>query len=47
MLNYNLLRPAVQQSDLSTIAQYMLTLMLRNMSSEGWVFTDPSDPTVD
>jgi len=45
MLNYELLRPAVQQSDLSTIAQYMLMLMLRNMSSEGWVFTDPSDPS--
>jgi glucoamylase len=44
MLKYALLRPAVQQSDLTAIARYLLPLMLRNVASDGFVFTDPSDP---
>jgi glucoamylase len=42
-LRYALARPAVAQSDLTVIAQYFLPLMLRNMSSDGFVFTDPYD----
>ncbi len=34
---------APQQSDLPTIARYLLPLMLRNMASDGFVFTDPFD----
>ena len=43
MLNYALLRPAVQQSELTALAQYLLPLMLRNVASDGFVFTDPAD----
>jgi glucoamylase len=35
---------AFQQADLPTIAQHMFSLMLRNVSSDGFVFTDPVDP---
>ncbi len=40
---------ALQQSSLTAIAQHMFSLMLRNMSSDGFVFADPlagqpSDP---
>lgn len=41
---YATMHSAVQRSDLTVIAQYMLPLMLRNMSSDGFVFTDPADP---
>src|SRR5262249_51085435 len=42
--NYALVRPAVQQSDLAVLAQYMVPLMMRNMASDGFVFTDPANP---
>lgn len=45
MSNYALLRPAVHESDLTAIARYMFPLMLRNISSEGFRFTDPTEPT--
>src|SRR5512135_44873 len=31
--------------DLPTIAQHMFALMLRNVSSDGYLFTDPTDPS--
>lgn len=40
-LKYGLARPAVAQSDLPTIAQYMFWLMFRNVATEGFVFEDP------
>jgi glucoamylase len=44
MLNYALVRPAVQRSSLGALPPYLLTLMLRNMASDGFAFTDPADP---
>jgi glucoamylase len=41
MLKYALLQPAVQRSDLHVTAQYMFALMMRNMASDGFVFSDP------
>jgi len=38
-------QPAVEQSDLTAIAQHMFALMLRNVSSDGYAFTDPMDPS--
>ena len=35
------MRPAVAQSDLTTIAPYMFWLMFRNIASDGFVFEDP------
>ncbi len=40
---YAKVQSAVQQSNLTVIAKYMLPLMLRNMSSDGFVFVDPAD----
>jgi glucoamylase len=40
-LQYNQVRPAVAQSDLTTIALYMFWLMFRNIASDGFVFEDP------
>jgi glucoamylase len=34
-------RPALAQSDLTTIALYMFWLMFRNIASDGFVFEDP------
>jgi glucoamylase len=36
---------ALLQSDLQVIAQHMYSLMLRNVSSDGFQFADPTDPT--
>jgi glucoamylase len=36
---------ALRQSDLQAIAQHMFSLMLRNVSSDGFQFADPTDPT--
>jgi glucoamylase len=44
MLKYALLKPAVQRNDLQVTAQYMLPLMLQNMASDGFVFSDSSAP---
>jgi glucoamylase len=44
MLNYALVRPAVHQSDLAGLTPYLLTLMMRNVASDGFAFTDPADP---
>ena len=41
---YRTVRVAPQQ-DLATIAQHMFALMLRNVSSDGYVFADPTDPS--
>ncbi len=41
---YGLVDARVQTSDLPRIGQYLLPLMLRNVSSRGFVFTDPLDP---
>src|ERR1700732_4591237 len=40
-LQYSLVRPAVAQSNLATIAPYMFWLMFRNIASDGFVFEDP------
>jgi glucoamylase len=36
---------ALQQAGLRAIAQHMFSLMLRNVSSDGFLVTDPADPT--
>lgn len=43
-LKYSNVRLSPQQVDLPTIAQHLFSLMLRNVSSDGFVFTDPNDP---
>ena len=40
-LQYSQVRPAVAQSDLTTIAPYMFWLMFRDVASDGFVFEDP------
>ena len=40
-LQYSRVRPAVAQSDLTTVAPYMFWLMFRNVASDGFVFEDP------
>ncbi|HMD91771.1 MAG TPA: glycoside hydrolase family 15 protein [Trebonia sp.] len=41
MLNYSVVRPAVGQADLTTVARFMFWLMFRNVASDGLVFDDP------
>lgn len=41
MLRYALVRPAVEQVDLASVAPYMFWLMFRNVASDGLVFDDP------
>src|ERR1700733_3749351 len=45
-LQYSQVRPAVAQSDLTTIAPYMFWLMFRNIASDGFVFEDPMNAGV-
>lgn len=45
-LQYEGVQPALQQSNLSVVAQHMFSLMIRNMTSEGFVFADPVTPGV-
>ena len=40
-LQYGLVRPALAQSNLTTVGQYMFWLMFRNVASDGLVFEDP------
>ena len=40
-LQYSLVKPAVAQSSLTTVAPYMFWLMCRNVASDGFVFEDP------
>jgi len=40
-LDYSLARPALTQSSLATIAQFMFWLMFRNIASDGLVLEDP------
>jgi glucoamylase len=40
-LQYSQVRPAIAQSDLTTIAPYLFWLMFRNIASNGFVFEDP------
>ncbi len=40
-LQYSLVKPAVAQSDLTTVGPYMFWLMFRNVASDGLVFDDP------
>ena len=42
---YRTVQPAVGQADLATVAQHMFALMLRNVSSDGFAFADPADPS--
>ena len=42
---YRMAQPAVGQADLATVAQHMFALMLRNVSSDGLRFADPTDPS--
>ncbi len=41
LIQYSKVQASVQLSDLSAVAQYMFSLMLRNIASEGFVFIDP------
>jgi glucoamylase len=41
---YGLVDATVPSADLGSIARYLFPLMLRNVSSSGFVFTDPADP---
>ena len=45
MMLANGVQLATDQLDFQTIAQHVFSLMLRNVSSDGFVFTDPVDPT--
>ena len=42
---YRTAQLAVGQADLATVAQHMFALMLRNVSSDGFAFVDPADPS--
>lgn len=44
MADYGTVRTSAQQIDLAAIARYLYQLMLRNVASDGFVFTDPADP---
>jgi len=44
-LKYATVSLSVPQSNLQTIAQHMYELMLRNVASDGFVFTDPTNPS--
>jgi len=37
-------KPAYQQTDLPALANYLLLMMLRNVTSDGYVIEDPVDP---
>ncbi len=43
-ITYNSVQTSAAQSDLPTIAQDLFSLMMRNMASDGFVFTDPLAP---
>lgn len=45
MPEYGLVTAAPGQSDLSLLDRYLLPLMLRNVASDGFAFTDPADPS--
>ncbi len=45
-LQYSLVAPALAQSNLTTVAQYMFWLMIRNVASDGFVFKDPENAGV-
>ena len=42
-LQYSQVKPAVAQSDLTTIAPYLFWLMFRNIASDGFVFEDSAE----
>jgi glucoamylase len=44
MRQYGLVQPAIGQVDVAALAARMFALMLRNVASDGFVFTDPADP---
>jgi glucoamylase len=44
-MEYRTVQPAVAQADLTAVAQHMFALMLRNVSSAGYAFADPTDPS--
>ena len=41
-LHYERVQAALPQTDLETVAPYMLELMLRNVASDGFTFVDPT-----
>jgi glucoamylase len=43
-LKYASTRPTTPASDPTAVTRFLLPLMLRNMSSAGFAFTDPNDP---
>lgn len=45
MRHYGIVRSAVQQLDVAAPAARMFALMLRNVASDGFLFTDPADPS--
>jgi glucoamylase len=44
MRRYSLSRPSMHESDLAAFPQYFLALMMRNVASAGFRFSDPADP---
>src|SRR5512132_1835746 len=44
-VEYRTVQPAVAQAELTAIAQHMFALMFRNVSSDGYAFADPTDPS--
>lgn len=44
LLKYESVQPSAERSDLPAIAQHLFALMLRNVSSEGYVFGDHTVP---
>lgn len=45
MRSYGTVRPDVAHMDFSAVATRMFALMMRNVASDGFVFTDPADPS--
>lgn len=45
MRSYGTVRPDVAQIDFSAVAGRMFALMMRNVASDGFAFTDPADPS--
>jgi glucoamylase len=44
-LGYRTVQAAVERADLAAIAEHMFALMFRNVSSDGYAFADPTDPS--
>lgn len=45
-LQYSLVKPALAQTNLTTVSSYMFWLMFRNVATDGLVFENPDNPAV-